>query len=114
MAIFSVFQRRAAISALGFFLSFVPVAAFAQGIVPAPPEIAASGYLLIDATSGAVLAENNPDEQLPPASLTKLMTAYVLAAEIDAGRLSRDDEVAVSRNAWSQNPVFNGSSLMWY
>ncbi|MEM1403664.1 MAG: D-alanyl-D-alanine carboxypeptidase family protein [Pseudomonadota bacterium] len=113
MAIFSVFQRRTAICALAIFLSLVPVAASAQGIVPAPPEIAASGYLLIDATSGAVLAESNPDEQLPPASLTKLMTAYVLAAEIDAGRLSRDDQVTVSRNAWSQNPVFNGSSLMW-
>lgn len=86
---------------------------FAQGIVPAPPEVAARGYLLVDASTGAVLAEKNADEQLPPASLTKLMTAYVLASEIKAGRLSRDDQVTVSRNAWSQNPTFNGSSLMW-
>ena len=91
----------------------VPGIARAQGIVPAAPEIAASAYLLVDATTGAVLVEHNADEQLPPASLTKMMTAYVLASEIAAGRLSRDDEVAVSRNAWSQNPVFNGSSLMW-
>ncbi len=89
----------------------LPVAA--QGIVPAPPEIAARAYLLIDAKTGAVLAEKNADEQLPPASLTKLMTGYVLASEIAAGRLNRSDPVTVSRNAWSQNPIFNGSSLMW-
>jgi D-alanyl-D-alanine carboxypeptidase (penicillin-binding protein 5/6) len=99
----------------GLFLSAAllsPVAG-AQGIVPAPPEIAAQAYLLVDAKSGAVLVESNADEQLPPASLTKLMTAYVLASEIAAGRASRDDQVTVSRNAWSQNPIFNGSSLMW-
>ncbi|MEE4279863.1 MAG: D-alanyl-D-alanine carboxypeptidase family protein [Halieaceae bacterium] len=89
------------------------LAAAAQGIVPAPPEVAARAYLLIDADTGAVLAEANADEQLPPASLTKIMTGYVLASEIAAGRVSRDDPVEVSRNAWSQNPVFNGSSLMW-
>lgn len=85
----------------------------AQSIVPAPPEIAASAYLTVDATTGTVLVENNADQPLPPASLTKMMTAYVLASEIAAGRLSRDDQVTVSRNAWSQNPIFNGSSLMW-
>lgn len=85
----------------------------AQNIVPAAPEVSAHAYLLVDANSGAVLVESNADEQLPPASLTKLMTAYVLATEIAAGRLSREDQVTVSRNAWSQNPVFNGSSLMW-
>jgi D-alanyl-D-alanine carboxypeptidase (penicillin-binding protein 5/6) len=107
-----------AVSLTGAFLFFTlgwgcVTSAFAQNIVPAPPEIAARGYLLIDAKSGAVLAESNADEQLPPASLTKLMTAYVLASEIDAGRVSPDDQVTVSRNAWSQNPIFNGSSLMW-
>lgn len=94
-------------------LGLYTLAVQAQGIVPAPPEIAARAHLLIDAHSGAVLAESNADEPLPPASLTKLMTAYVLASEIKAGRLSRSDPVAISRNAWSQNPVFNGSSLMW-
>lgn len=85
----------------------------AQGIVPKAPDIAARAYLLIDATTGTTLVESNADEQLPPASLTKLMTGYVLASELSTGRISRDDQVAVSRNAWSQNPVFNGSSLMW-
>ena len=85
----------------------------AQGIVPAPPQLAAKGYLLVDAATGSVLVEHNADEQLPPASLTKLMTAYVLATEIGAGRIKREDPVVISENAWSQNPVFNGSSLMW-
>ncbi len=88
-------------------------AAHAAAVVPAPPKIAADGYLLIDYDSGRILVEHNIDEPLPPASLTKLMTAYILAEEIDAGRLSLDDQVPVSRNAWSQNPTFRGSSLMW-
>ena len=49
--------------------------AHSQNAIPAPPELAAKAYLLIDANSGAVLVEHNADEQLPPASLTKMMTA---------------------------------------
>ena len=82
-------------------------------LVPSPPSINADSYLLVDFDTGAVLVEHNPDLQLPPASLTKLMTAYILAEEVALGRLALDDTVRVSRNAWSQNPVFNGSSLMW-
>ncbi len=81
--------------------------------IPDPPQIAARAYILMDADSGAVLAEQNADERLPPASLTKMMTSYVLANEIRGGRISRDDMVSVSENAWSQNPLFEGSSLMW-
>ena len=81
--------------------------------VPAPPQLSAKAYLLIDAASGAVLVEHNADEILPPASLTKMMTAYVLAEELGAGRVSETDMVRISENAWSQNPLFNGSSLMW-
>ena len=84
-----------------------------SGLVPSPPAINADSYLLIDFDTGEVLVEHNADVQLPPASLTKLMTAYILAQEVELGRLSLDDVVPVSRNAWSQNPVFNGSSLMW-
>jgi D-alanyl-D-alanine carboxypeptidase (penicillin-binding protein 5/6) len=94
-------------------LMFVAWGAQAVNIVPSPPQVAAKSYILIDATSGEVLVEHNADLPLPPASLTKLMTSYVLTAEIASGRVSRDDMVVVSENAWSQNPVFNGSSLMW-
>lgn len=93
-------------------LLLLPVAQ-AQVPVPAPPSLAAEAHLLIDATTGRVLAEHEADRRLPPASLTKLMTAYVLAQEIAAGRVSRDDMATISVNAWSQNPIFRGSSLMW-
>jgi D-alanyl-D-alanine carboxypeptidase (penicillin-binding protein 5/6) len=67
----------------------------------------------MDATTGQVLVDHNGDLALPPASLTKIMTSYVLAEEVEAGRASLDDMITVSRKAWSQNPTFNGSSLMW-
>jgi D-alanyl-D-alanine carboxypeptidase (penicillin-binding protein 5/6) len=67
----------------------------------------------MDAQSGRVLVEHNADERLPPASLTKLMTSYVLAHELAEGRVSESDEVLISESAWAQNPIFAGSSLMW-
>ena len=83
----------------------LPLAASANSaLVPKPPTINADSYLLVDFDTGAVLVEHNPDLQLPPASLTKLMTAYILAQEVELGRLSLDDVVPVSRNAWSQIP----------
>ena len=96
-----------------FFLAVTAFGAQAENAVPAPPQLAAKAYLLIDAVSGAVIVEHNADMSLPPASLTKMMTAYVLAEEISAGRVSEDDMVKISENSWSQNPIFNGSSLMW-
>ena len=95
------------------FLLLISSTGFAASLVPAPPTINADAYLLVDYTTGEILVAHNVDERLPPASLTKLMTAYILAEEVDAGRLSLDDDVTVSRNAWSQNPTFRGSSLMW-
>lgn len=85
----------------------------APTLIPSPPAIAAKGYLLMDAESGKVLVEHNADERLPPASLTKMMTSYVIAYEMEQGNVSPDDMVTVSKNAWAQNPIFNGSSLMW-
>ncbi len=100
-------------SFLLFILAFFTVGATAATIVPSPPQVAAKAYILMDANSGAVLAESNADMPLPPASLTKMMTSYVAANEIESGRISMTDMVPVSRNAWSQNPLFVGSSLMW-
>ena len=98
---------------LALFLAFSIFGAQAATIVPSPPQIAAKAYLLVDANSGEILAEKNADMPLPPASLTKMMTSYVLATEIDEGRIALSDMVTVSENAWSQNPLFAGSSLMW-
>lgn len=85
----------------------------AMAAVPPAPKLPADAYFLMDATTGQVLVDHNGDLALPPASLTKIMTSYVLAEEVDAGRASLDDMITVSRKAWSQNPTFNGSSLMW-
>ena len=68
--------------------------------IPAAPKLQASGYLLIDATNGEVLVEHNADQPLPPASLTKMMTAYIAEREIAEGRASFDDKVPVSVKAW--------------
>ena len=89
------------------------VATQATAAVPPAPKLPADAYFLMDATTGQVLVDHNGDLSLPPASLTKIMTSYVLAEEVDAGRASLDDVINVSRNAWSQNPTFKGSSLMW-
>lgn len=102
------------ISCLFFVVQLVATSVYGlPAIIPSPPSIAASGYILIDASSGRVIVENNADEKLPPASLTKLMTSYVLSYELEKGNVSNSDWVTVSENAWAQNPVFAGSSLMW-
>ena len=75
--------------------------AMAQSVlIPSPPAIAASSYLLMDPKSGTILMEENSHERLPPASLTKMMTAYIVERELDEGRLSMSDMVPVSVNAW--------------
>ncbi|MDX5376364.1 MAG: D-alanyl-D-alanine carboxypeptidase [Halomonas sp.] len=71
-----------------------------QTLIPASPQIAAKSWILLDADSGRVLAEHNADERLPPASLTKLMTAYLVERELNRGNISLDDTVRVSENAW--------------
>ena len=76
------------------------LSAVAQQVIPDPPAINATGYLLIDAETERVLAERETDTTLPPASLTKIMTSYIAAAEIQAGRISLSDEVPISVAAW--------------
>ena len=68
--------------------------------IPAPPGIKANSYLLQDFDSGKILASNNIDQKIPPASLTKMMTVHVVSAELLAGRISEDDEVLISEKAW--------------
>ncbi len=72
----------------------------APAIIPAPPQLAASGYLLIDARTGKALVEQNAEQRLPPASLTKIMTSYVAAKELALGTISLEDEVDISVEAW--------------
>ena len=68
--------------------------------IPAPPEVNAHSYLLVDHFSGRVLAERHADERAEPASLTKLMTAYVVFKALAEGRLKLTDMVTISEHAW--------------
>jgi serine-type D-Ala-D-Ala carboxypeptidase (penicillin-binding protein 5/6) len=69
-------------------------------IVPASPKIKASSYLVMDFNSGKLLVEENSEQRLPPASLTKIMTVYVVSSELANGKISLEDEVLVSEKAW--------------
>ena len=69
-------------------------------LTPPPPKLAASGYMLMDFNSGQVLAEENMNQRLEPASLTKIMTAYVVFSELNNGQIRLEDEVRVSEKAW--------------
>lgn len=74
--------------------------AHAQEITPAAPQLAAKSYVLIDAATGQVLINNNGDQRLPPASLTKLMTAYLATLEMKKGQVRPTDLVTISEKAW--------------
>ena len=83
-------------------------------LIPSPPQLAASSYLLIDVDSGEVLVEHNAAMPLPPASLTKMMTSYIIGKEIQSGNIKKTDKVKSSEKAWATgNPIFKGSSLMF-
>ncbi|MFM7065506.1 MAG: D-alanyl-D-alanine carboxypeptidase family protein [Gammaproteobacteria bacterium] len=80
----------------------LPMAGQATTLIPPPPALAARGYLLMDPYSGRVLAASNETQRLEPASLTKLMTAYVAFDALRAGRLRLDQLLTISSTAWKQ------------
>lgn len=82
------------------FLPHRPLFAAANILIPASPKIAANSYLLQDFNSGKILAEKNADELLPPASLTKIMTVYVVFHELRNGHLTLDEMATISEKAW--------------
>ncbi|MDX2224511.1 MAG: D-alanyl-D-alanine carboxypeptidase family protein [Rhodospirillaceae bacterium] len=91
------------------------LAAFGPTTAPAAVtvDIAAREYLLIDVQTGAELASKNADERMPPSSMSKLMTAYMVFDALKSGRLSLDDEMAVSENAWKLGGAASGGSTMF-
>ena len=91
---------RLTLAAMVLSIGLVAPAHAAQALVPQPPQLGASAYILMDALTGKVIAELNADQVLPPASLTKMMTAYMLAYELAAGNVSLDDQVHISEKAW--------------
>lgn len=83
-------------------------------MIPGVPQIDAESYILIDYNSGKVLAEQNADARRDPASLTKMMTSYVIGQAMKAGKFKETDLVTIGNEAWATgNPVFKGSSLMF-
>ncbi|MEN8175151.1 MAG: D-alanyl-D-alanine carboxypeptidase family protein [Pseudomonadota bacterium] len=83
-------------------LAIIGLAPLAASAVPAPPPpaVKAKGHLLVDMHSGQALASNNPQARLEPASLTKIMTAYVVFRELAEGHITLADEVVISERAW--------------
>ena len=69
-------------------------------ITPAPPPLNAKAFILIDVNSGKVIAEKNSTERMPPASLTKIMTLYVISNALDQNQIHLTDEVRISQEAW--------------
>lgn len=77
------------------------------------PQLNAQTYILMDYNSGAVLAALNPDQRQYPASLTKMMTGYVVGDALKQGKIKNSDVVVVSEDAWAGNKNLKGSSLMF-
>ena len=75
-------------------------AAQAVTIMPSPPTLNNKAYVLMDYESGQVLAASNPDQQLPPASLTKMMTSFIIEQKLMAGQLKEDEAVRMNESAW--------------
>jgi len=89
------------------FSFFVKCAAFftfayssTAAIIPAPPKVNAESYLVMDYQSGHVIAGENISARVEPASLTKMMTTYVVAEELASGNITLDDKVLISEKAW--------------
>jgi D-alanyl-D-alanine carboxypeptidase (penicillin-binding protein 5/6) len=89
---------------IGLFFCFLLTFSFsAQGAnipVPAAPKLAASSWVLLDHGSNQVLAQHNADKRIEPASITKIMTSYVVYQALEEGLISMDDQVQISEKAW--------------
>lgn len=77
-----------------------PAVAAQPVVIPQAPQLAASGYILVDATTGSIIAEFNAEQKLPPASLTKMMSSYLIVEELERGRYQEQTPVPISVRAW--------------
>jgi len=81
-------------------LTSLCIEGFAQSMVPKAPKLNLAGYILLEANTNTVLAEFNSDDQISPASMTKVMSGYVIADQLANGAISLDDKVLISEEAW--------------
>ena len=79
---------------------FLPLLSIANSLIPPAPIVNASSYILIDATTNKVILEYQADEKNPPASLTKIMTSYLVEKQIERGVVALSDQVPISVKAW--------------
>lgn len=127
MATFSLYRPHGGLLAVLFALSAPVFASAAHAKATAkkaavvPPQPASTGAmtttareaLLIDATTGAILFEKGADERMPPASMSKMMTAYLIFQRLKNGQLKLDDTFPVSENAWRTGGSASGGSTMF-
>ncbi len=93
-------RGRTAVTGLSLAFTVFASSGTAIEMVPKPPPITAKAHILIDADSGQVLSEENADTALEPASLTKIMSVYAVAAGLEQNDIHLDDDVVVSEKAW--------------
>jgi D-alanyl-D-alanine carboxypeptidase (penicillin-binding protein 5/6) len=109
----SVISALRPLAATSLLVLFLPVTTQAEQ-APAAPQIEAKAWVLMDYNSGKILAESNADQRLDPASLTKMMTSYVVGQALKSGKIHNDDLVTIGQDAWATgNPKLRGSSLMF-
>ena len=85
---------------LSFFISIIFLATVNASPIPPAPKVNVKSYVLMDFDSGMILASSNPDLTLPPASITKIMTAYIAFTELKEKNITLDEEILVSKKAW--------------
>lgn len=89
-----------------FFLFFIFVQNLASSglanaaLIPEPPALEATAFLLMDAKTGKIITSYNPDQKVHPASLTKMMTSYIVTHELSKGNIKENDQVQISVKAW--------------
>ena len=105
-----VFSKLSFIVFSSLSLLFLPQADARLQVDP-PSGLTARNYFVMDANSGAVLAEKAPDERVEPASLVKIMTAYLVFRELNAGKISLDEQILISERAWRTG--MTGASRMY-
>jgi len=108
-----MFKKWILFSVIIAYCPIVVTTAQAQKLIPAAPDLAAKAWILVDAQTGHVLVEHNADQQLPPASLAKMMTTYIVSNEIQAERLAETDQILISDNAWRRGGAKTDGSTMF-
>lgn len=95
-----IFKKIAGLLLVTLLVTTSAILQAAVELVPAPPKINAKAFMLMDYHSGRILAQQDIDKRIEPASLTKLMTTYVVLYELKNGGIKLDDKVRISEKAW--------------